>query len=142
MSTQTTNNCTCPTEGDTLHKGNITVAPDASGEGGNIEATGTISAKRIQAENLTFAEGQATVSTGTIVGDGVTSVFPISHAESTQAVAVAVYESGEQVGVGVSVTSDTVVSVTFDSPPPTGKRFDVVVVQYMAPTIEEEEGGA
>lgn len=136
--TQISTTCTC-TDYSRAVEGDLVVTTDSAGDGGNITASGTVTCATLIAGNIAVSTGQATVETATFTADGATTVFSVSHTQSTRLVSVAVYNaSGEQVLVDTDITSDTTIQFTFGTAPASGTAFTVVVFQYLEPTVEEE----
>ena len=70
------------------------------------------------------------VAAVTILGDNLTSVFPVGHAFGSRNIAVYVYENTApyaKIEVGVEHTSSSVVTIIFSSPPTALESFRVIM---------------
>lgn len=146
MTTQV-NTCGCADSANKTWQGDMTIAKDAAGAGGNLTVEKTLTVGTLVAGNIAVATGSASVETAVIIGDGTTKVFEVSHSAGTRSVIVAVYDSaGKQIGVDTAVTADDKITLSFGNAPLYGVQFTVVILAYQAPVDTpaeeaEDEGG-
>lgn len=138
--TQQINTCACAGRADQAFTGDMVVAKDAAGDGGNLTVEKTLTVGTLIAGNIAVATGQAAVEQATFTGDGITTEFTVPHTQATNLVTAALYDaSWNQVGADMRVVDDTTVEFTFGTAPPAGTQFNAVIVQYLAPQISVGE---
>lgn len=67
---------------------------------------------------------------GTITGNGSKTLFAVTHNFGTRSIVVSVYDqTGEtQVDTTVDMYNQNTIYITFSSPPPNGRKYDVTVI--------------
>ena len=134
--TQQINTCACADRADKAITGDVVIAKDAAGAGGNLTVEKTLTVGTLIAGNIAVTTGQAAVETVQFL-----VMYTLSHTESTRAVSVTLYDAaGNQILADVQVTGDTEVTVRFGAVPELPTQFTAVITQYLAPTIQENTG--
>jgi len=133
----------CCNQQNRVFTGEVTVAKNESGAGGNLTVENKIFAKSIEVDNIVVSSGNAVFADFTITGDGATSAFTLTHSMDSQKLVIQVYDnSGELIAVDTKITSNNAIVLTFGTAPTAGTSYSVRIVKYVAPTIEEEEDAA
>ena len=141
MTTQQINTCACADRADKAITGDVVIAKDAAGAGGNLTVEKTLTVGTLVAGNIAVTTGQAAVETVQFLVMPSQKVYILSHTESTRAVSVTLYDAaGNQILADVQVTGDTEVTVRFGAVPELPTQFTAVITQYLAPTIQENTG--
>jgi len=131
--------CACADRADKTLTGDIVIASDSAGAGGNLTVEKTLTVGTLVAGNIAVTTGQASVEQASFEGDGATTSFAVTHAQQTRLVTAVLYDSDwNQVGADMSIVDNNTIEFTFGAPPPVGAVFHAVIVQYLEPTITEE----
>ena len=139
--TQQINTCACADRADQVFTGDVVIAKDAAGAGGNLTVENTLNVGTLNAGNIAVSTGQALTEAVQFLVSPGTLTYTLSHTESTRAVSVTLYDAaGNQILADVQVTGDTEVTVRFGAVPELPTQFTAVITQYLAPTIQENTG--
>jgi len=145
--TQQINTCACADRADRVFSGDVVIAKDAAGAGGNLTVEKTLTVGTLVAGNIAVEDGNAVAETVTFQTSPGTLEYTIGYTAQSSDVIAAVYDAaGNLVGVDLQIVSDSLIKVTFGAVPETAATFKAVIIQKAAVTVtpsdsetEEEE---
>ena len=138
--TQQINTCGCVDKADKTFSGDVVIASDAAGAGGNLTVEKTLTVGTLVAGNIQVTAGTAAAESVTFQTAPGTLEYTVNYTAQSSDVIVQVYDAaGNLVGVDVQIVTAGQIKLTFGAGPAAAAAFTAVIIQKTPVTVTSDE---